>query len=67
MCTMAHIIDDDLLEDSLEYFEAVLTLNSTEQVTVIPERTRVQIFDNDREFMGTKPCAILFHIIGVAM
>ena len=50
MCTTADIIDDDVVEDSPEYFEAVLSLISTDRVTVDPERTRIQIFDNDREF-----------------
>ena len=49
MCTTADIIDDDVVEDSPEYFEAVISLISIEGVTVDPERTEIQIFDNDRE------------------
>ena len=53
MCTTADIIDDDVVEDSPEYFEAVFSLIPTDRVTVDPERTRIQIFDNDRELRGT--------------
>ena len=51
MCTTAYIIDDDLVEESPEFFEAAININ-LERVTVDAEITRIQIFDNDREFRG---------------
>jgi hypothetical protein len=44
---MATIIDDDRFEESPESFMARLSLIPTERVTVIPERTMIQIFDED--------------------
>jgi hypothetical protein len=44
---MATIIDDDRFEESPESFMARLSLIPTERVTVSPERTTIQIFDED--------------------
>lgn len=49
MCTVAYIMDDDTLEESPEYFEVVLSVIFMDRVSINPSRTRVQIFDNDRE------------------
>jgi hypothetical protein len=47
LCTMATIVDDNRFEVTPESFQARLSLIPTERVTVSPERTTIQILDED--------------------
>ena len=49
MCMTIRIMDDDILEEAVEYFFADLSLMQTERVVFDPQRTRINIMDNDSE------------------
>jgi hypothetical protein len=61
---MATIINDNRFEESPEFFEAILTIVPTERVTVSPERTTIQIFDNSSKLFLLPVAGI--HFVGLS-
>ncbi len=52
-CTMISIVDDETFEDLVENFFVTLTeTSSTPGVTINPDRTRVDITDEDGKFIN---------------